>query len=46
MAAFVMLAVCVVGRCHTEESLHVVHPRGFGGLLPPDGEVVDKSVQQ
>jgi hypothetical protein len=37
---------CVVGRCHAEESLHVVDPVVFTGLLPPDGEVVDNSVQQ
>jgi hypothetical protein len=37
---------CVVGRCHAEESLHVVDPGVFAGLLPPDGEVVDSSVQQ
>jgi hypothetical protein len=36
----------VVGRCHAEESLHVVDPGIFAGLLPPDGEVVDNSVQQ
>jgi hypothetical protein len=46
MAAFVMFAVCVVGRCHIEESRHVVDPGVFAGLLPPDGEVVDNSVQQ
>jgi hypothetical protein len=34
----------VVGRCHAEESLHVVDPGVFAGLLPPDGEV-DNSVQ-
>jgi hypothetical protein len=37
---------CVVGRCHAEESLHVVDPGVFAGFLPPDGEVVDTSVQQ
>jgi hypothetical protein len=37
---------CVVGRCHAEESLHVVDPGVFAGLLPPGGEVVDNSVQQ
>jgi hypothetical protein len=37
---------CVVGRCRAEESLHVVDPGVFTGLLPPDGEVVDNSVQQ
>jgi hypothetical protein len=36
----------VVGRCHAEESLHVVDPGVFAGLLPPDGEVVENSVQQ
>jgi hypothetical protein len=46
MATFVMFAVCVVGRCHAEESLHVVDPVVFAGLLPPDGEVVDNSIQQ
>jgi hypothetical protein len=39
-------SVCVVGRCHAEESLHVVDPGVFAGLLPPDGEVVNNSVQQ
>jgi hypothetical protein len=34
--------VCsVVVRCRAEESLHVVDPVVFAGLLPPDGEVVD-----
>jgi hypothetical protein len=37
---------CVVRRCHGEESLHVVDPGGFAGLLPPNGEVVDNIVQQ
>jgi hypothetical protein len=37
---------CVIGRCHAEESLHIVDPGVFAGLLPPDGEVVDNSVQQ
>jgi hypothetical protein len=39
---------CVVGRCHAEESLHVVDPGVFAGLLPPEGEVFDNSnsVQQ
>jgi hypothetical protein len=37
---------CVVGRCHAEESHHVVDPGVFAGLLPPDSEVVDNSVQQ
>jgi hypothetical protein len=46
MAAFVMFAVCVVGRCHAEESLHVVDPGDFAGLLPPDGDVVDNGVQK
>jgi hypothetical protein len=46
MAAFFMFAVCVFGRCHAEELLHVVDPGVFAGLLPPDGEVVDNSVQQ
>jgi hypothetical protein len=41
-----MFAVCVVGRCHAEESLHVGNPGGFSGLLPPDGKVVDNSIQQ
>jgi hypothetical protein len=36
----------VVGRCHAEKSLHIVDPGVFTGLLPPDGEVVDNSVQQ
>jgi hypothetical protein len=35
----------VVGRCHAEKSLHV-DPGVFAGLLPPDGEVFDNSVQQ
>jgi hypothetical protein len=37
---------CVVGHCHAEESLHVVDLGVFAGLLPPDGEVVNNSVQQ
>jgi hypothetical protein len=37
---------CVVGRRHAEESLHVVNPEVFAGYFPPDGEVVDNSVQQ
>jgi hypothetical protein len=37
---------CVVRRCHAEESLHAVDPGVFAGLLRPDGEVVDNSVQQ
>jgi hypothetical protein len=37
---------CVFGRCHAEESHHVVDPSVFAGLLPPDGEVFDNSVQQ
>jgi hypothetical protein len=36
---------CVVGHCNAEESLHVVAPGIFAGLLPPDGEVVDNSIQ-
>jgi hypothetical protein len=36
---------CVVGRCHAEESLHVVDPGVSAGLLPPDGKVVDNSIQ-
>jgi hypothetical protein len=36
---------CVVGRCHAEESLHVVDPRVFAGLLPPDDKVVDNGIQ-
>jgi hypothetical protein len=39
-------SVCVVGRCHAEESFHVIDPGVFAGLLPPDGEVVDSSIQQ
>jgi hypothetical protein len=46
MAAFVMFALCVVERCHAEESLHAVDPGDIDGLLPPDGEVVDNSVEQ
>jgi hypothetical protein len=46
MAAFFMFAVRVVGHCHAEESFHVFDPGVFAGLLPPDGEVVDNSVQQ
>jgi hypothetical protein len=37
---------CVVRRCYAEESLHVVDPGVFDGLLPPNCEVVDNSVQQ
>jgi hypothetical protein len=37
---------CVVGRCHAEESLHVIDLEVYTGLLPPDGEVADNSVQQ
>jgi hypothetical protein len=37
---------CVVGRCHAEESLHVVDAGVFARLLPPDGEVADNSVHQ
>jgi hypothetical protein len=29
-----------------EESLHVVDPGVSAGLFPPDGEVVDNSIQQ
>jgi hypothetical protein len=29
-----------------DESLHVVNLGVFTGLLPPDGEVVDNSIQQ
>jgi hypothetical protein len=46
MAAFGMFALCVVGRCHGEELLHVVGPGVLAELLPPEGEVVDNSVQQ
>jgi hypothetical protein len=39
--------VCsVAGRCHAEESFHVVDPGVFAGLLRLDREVVDNSVQQ
>jgi hypothetical protein len=37
---------CLVGRCHAEDSLHVVDPGVLAGFLPPDDEVVDNSVQQ
>jgi hypothetical protein len=37
---------CVVGRCHAEESFHVVDPGVLVGLLPPDGKVVNNIVQQ
>jgi hypothetical protein len=37
---------CVVRHCHAEESLHVFDLGVFGGLLPPDGEVVDNSFQE
>jgi hypothetical protein len=37
---------CMVRHCHAEESLHVVDLGVFAGFLPPDGEVVDSSVQQ
>jgi hypothetical protein len=37
---------CVVRHCHAEESLHVVNQDIFAGLLPPEGEVVDNSVEQ
>jgi hypothetical protein len=46
MAAFGMFALCVVWRCHAEELLHLVDPGVLAGLLPPEGEVVDNSVQQ
>jgi hypothetical protein len=46
MAASVMFAVCVVGRCHAEESLHVVDPGVSAVFLHPDDEVVENSVQQ
>jgi hypothetical protein len=46
MAAFVVFAVCMVGCCHVEEILHVIDPGVFAGLLRPEGEVVDNSVQQ
>jgi hypothetical protein len=36
---------CVVRCCHVEESLHVIEPGVLAGLLPPDSEVVDSSVQ-
>jgi hypothetical protein len=36
--------VCVVEHCHAEESLHVIDPGVFAGLLAPDGEVIDNSV--
>jgi hypothetical protein len=39
--------ICIVGRgYHAKESLHVVDPGVFAGLLPPDGEVVHNSVQE
>jgi hypothetical protein len=37
---------CEVRRCHAEESLHVVDQGVFAGLVPPDCEDVDNSVQQ
>jgi hypothetical protein len=37
---------CVFGHRHAEESLHVVDPGVFAVLLPPVGEVVDRSVWQ
>jgi hypothetical protein len=37
---------CVVGRFHVEESLHVANQGVLAGLLPPDGEGVDNSVQR
>jgi hypothetical protein len=36
----------VVGRCHAEESLHVVDPGVFVGLLRPDDEFVDNIIHQ
>jgi hypothetical protein len=36
---------CVVGCCHVEKSLHGAYPGVVAGLLPPDGEVINKSVQ-
>jgi hypothetical protein len=39
-------SVCVVGRCHAEESLHVVDPGAFVGMFPPDSEVVNSSIRQ
>jgi hypothetical protein len=36
----------VVGRCHAEELFHVVDQGDFAGLLPPDGEVFENSIQQ
>jgi hypothetical protein len=45
MAAFVMFAM-LVGRFHAEESLHFVDQGVSAELLPPDGEIVDNSVQQ
>jgi hypothetical protein len=36
---------CVVRR-HAEESLHIVDPGVSAVFLPPDGKVVDNSVQQ
>jgi hypothetical protein len=35
---------CLVGRCHAEESIHVVDSSVLTGFLPPDAEVVDSSV--
>jgi hypothetical protein len=37
---------CVFERCHDEKSLHVVDPGVLAGLLSPNGEVVNISVQQ
>jgi hypothetical protein len=37
---------CAVGHCHAEESLHVIDPCIFAGLLPQEREVVENSVQQ
>jgi hypothetical protein len=41
-------SVCVVGHCHAGESLHVIGPGVFAGLLPPGSDivVVDNSIQQ
>jgi hypothetical protein len=46
MAAFVMFAVYMVGRFRAEESLHVVEPGVFAGLLTPDDEIIESSVEQ
>jgi hypothetical protein len=37
---------CVIGCFHAEESLHVIDPGVFARVLPPDGEVVNNSIQQ